>query len=133
MFRRLFALGVIGVSLSIALIAGACSGGASGASSNDGGEASSLVVITARNLAFDKRTITLPANTDVTIRFVNNDIGQLHNVGIYTDSSLRSPIFVGELFVGNKTVEYKFKTPGPGTYFFHCDAHPEMKGEVVVK
>jgi len=33
----------------------------------------------------------------------------------------------------NRTVDYEFTAPSPGTYFFRCDPHPvEMRGEVEV-
>lgn len=134
MIRRASMLGIMVVTVSIAVFAVACGGGASGASETDGaGELSSLVVVRSKNLVFDTKTIRLPAHTDVTIRLVNDDPAVPHNIAIYTRADAREKVFIGELFNGVKTMDYKFKSPGPGTYYFRCDAHPEMAGSVIVK
>jgi plastocyanin len=33
---------------------------------------------------------------------------------------------------GRKTIDYTFTSPGPGTYYFRCDAHPDMNGTFYV-
>jgi len=39
----------------------------------------------------------------------------------------------GPVITGPATTDYSFTLPGPGTYYFHCDVHPTMSGQVVVK
>jgi plastocyanin len=90
--------------------------------------------VTAQNIAFNTSTITVPAGANVTIVFNNQDAGVPHNIAFYQTSAATSPIYVGEIFNGPKTVSYNFKAPStPGTYFFRCDVHPSMKGDFIVK
>jgi plastocyanin len=87
----------------------------------------------ARNLAFDKDTITVPAGATVVINFDNQDTIP-HNFALYTDSTAATSIFVGEVISKSKIV-YTFVAPGiPGSYFFRCDVHPHtMTGTFVVE
>lgn len=89
--------------------------------------------LTARNIAFDKSTITVPAGAQVTMNFNNQDAIS-HNFALYTDSSASKSIFVGQI-VSSTTVTYKFTAPtAPGTYFFRCDVHPgTMTGKFIVQ
>jgi plastocyanin len=128
MSRRLKIFALLASAFALAFAAAAC-GGDSGES---GPPPPSTFNIKSANLAFDTKTITLPANTEVTIVYANEDAGVLHNVAIYKSSSARDRVFVGELFLGVDTRSYTFKTPGRGTYFFRCDSHPDMNGSVVV-
>jgi plastocyanin len=80
--------------------------------------------LVAKNLAFDKSTITVPAGANVTINFDNQD-GVSHNFALYTDSSADTLIFRGQLTTSPTT--YNFTAPStPGNYFFRCDVHPTM-------
>jgi plastocyanin len=104
-----------------------------GGSTTPGGPVN--VTLVARNLAFDKRTITASPGVDVTVTLDNQDAGVLHNVSFYTNRSASTKIFVGELKAGVTQSVEKFKSPGSaGNYFFRCDAHPDqMTGTFVVK
>lgn len=87
----------------------------------------------AQNISFDKSTITVPAGASVTINFDNKD-SIPHNFALYTDSSARTSIFVGQI-ITSTTTTYKFTAPTtPGNYFFRCDVHPtSMTGTFVVQ
>ncbi len=89
--------------------------------------------ISAENIAFDKGTITVPAGADVTVVFNNKDRVP-HNVAVYETRAATKAIFVGDVFTGPKTINYRFTAPStPGTYFFRCDVHPAtMTGDFVV-
>ena len=91
--------------------------------------------LVAKNIAFDKSTITVPAGADVTVNFDNQDSGIPHNFAVYTDSTAKTSIFVGQIISGPKTTTYTFTAPGtPGTYFFRCDVHPtQMTGTFIVQ
>jgi plastocyanin len=91
-----------------------------------------LVQVKAQNVAFAQQEITLKANADVEIRFDNNDKAIQHNIAIF-GSDPNKPIFQGDLVTGVATVTYKFHSPPPGTYEFHCQVHPTMKGTVKVE
>lgn len=93
------------------------------------------VTVTARGLAFDTQSITVPAGSPVRITLVNDDPDTLHNVAVYTDSSAKKPIFRGDTITGAARVTYRmFTAPQkPGTYFFRCDSHPSMTGRFIVR
>ncbi|MFY9195217.1 MAG: cupredoxin domain-containing protein [Methanoculleus sp.] len=93
------------------------------------------VDLSAKNIAFNKSTITVPAGADVTVDFDNEDDGIPHNFAVYTDSSATDTIFSGETITGPDTTTYTFTAPSdPGTYYFRCDVHPEqMNGDFVVQ
>jgi plastocyanin len=79
----------------------------------------------AKDIAFDKSTITVPAGAQVIINFDNQDSGIPHNFAVYTDTSATTSIFVGQIINGVKSIAYTFTAPTtPGDYFFRCDVHP---------
>jgi plastocyanin len=88
--------------------------------------------VTASGLAFDTQTITLPANKATTLTFDNQDAGVPHDIAIFPDASATNPLFTGDIVVGVKSVDYQIPALKPGSYFFHCDVHPDMNGTVTV-
>jgi plastocyanin len=81
----------------------------------------------AHNIAFNTSTITVPACSEVTVNFDNQDSGVPHNFAVYTDSEATTPIFKGEIITGPKMITYTFKAPcTPGDYWFRCDVHPTI-------
>ena len=101
--------------------------------SQSGGQAVTVSLI-AKNKAFDKSTITVPAGANVVMTFDNQDSRIPHNFALYTDSTAKTRIFVGDVVTGPKTVTYTFTAPSQsGTYFFRCDIHPAvMTGSFIV-
>jgi len=90
------------------------------------------VRIKARNFAFDVSRITVPAGSQITVEFENEDNAP-HNVAFYTTPSLATTIYKGAIIDGRARTTYVFTAPSaPGTYFFRCDLHPSMNGEFVV-
>jgi plastocyanin len=91
--------------------------------------------LVARNIQFDKATITVPAGARVTIDFDNQDKGIPHNFALYKTSAAQDVLFDGEIITGVKQIAYTFTAPAtPGEYFFRCDVHPtQMTGTFVVK
>ena len=86
----------------------------------------------ARNVSYNKATVTVPAGTLVTMTFVNDDI-VTHNFAVYETTAAASVIFRGEI-IRPGTIDYRFSAPSePGTYYFRCDVHPTfMTGDFVV-
>jgi plastocyanin len=103
------------------------------ASAGAPGGGGARVTVAAQGLQFDTGRIELPANTPSTIHFENNDPGIQHNIAIFTDSSLGTNLFRGEIVTGPAAVDYRIPPLEPGTYYFHCDVHPTMNGTVEVK
>lgn len=97
-------------------------------------EGATVLEVVAKNLQFSPRNLSAPAETEVLLRFDNQDAGVLHNVAFYTDNRAGTQIFVSELFAGPGTRDESFTTPEAGTYFFRCDVHPDtMTGQFTVR
>jgi plastocyanin len=124
-----------GMMLGAALMLGlaACSGGGGG--EKDGpancSPSGTKVKVTAEGFQFDTDCLSAPADTAFTIAFDNEDAGTPHNVAI-TDAEGNTS-YKGEIFNGVKTETYQVDPLGAGTYGFHCDVHPSMKGTFVVQ
>ena len=119
--------------LGLTLVASACGGGGGGThhQSTCKPDGTSLG-ITAANNAFDTDCLAAPADEAFTITFENKDAGTPHNVDVMTLDG--DTLFKGELTSGIKTVTYQVKALKPGTYHFHCDAHPDtMEGTFIVQ
>jgi plastocyanin len=96
-----------------------------------GGAAPGPTVV-AKSLQFDTKEIDLPAQTPTAITFHNEDAGVTHNIAIFQDEKLGTPLFDGPDVLGVATATYDVPGLDAGTYYFHCDTHPSMNGSVVV-
>jgi plastocyanin len=95
----------------------------------------SAPVLTAANTAFNPTTLKLTAEGGkVTIHFDNKDAGIQHNVAIFNGTDATAPVIFRAPFVtGPATKDFTFDAPPPGTYFFHCDVHPQqMTGTITI-
>lgn len=123
----------------LAALVAACGGGDSDTNTDAlatraaGIEPQAEVTVTAEGLEYDTDLIVVPAAREVTITLVNNDGGALHNISVYWSSDATADLYNGELFTGVETREYTFTSPEPGTYYFKCDAHPDMNGAFITK
>jgi plastocyanin len=114
---------------------------AAGPEGGEGGEGGAgpgqpgAVELAAQNTAFTPTELAVsPAAGKVTIRFENKDADVPHNVAIFEGSDATGEVvFQGEIFNGPGSMDYVFDAPPPGTYFFHCDVHPQqMQGTITV-
>ena len=87
-------------------------------------------VITARDIAFDRVQLDVPANRPFQLLFENRE-GPLHNVTIYDEGA--DPLFVGEIFGGVGSRTYEVPAIPSGSHRFRCDVHPEMSGTVTAR
>jgi plastocyanin len=103
-------------------------------SSNASGAQSATIGLIAKNIAFNRSTITVPAGANVTVNFDNQDSGIPHNFAIYQSSATKNAIFRGQIITGPKKTTYTFTAPSnPGNYYFQCDVHPnQMNGPFIV-
>lgn len=88
-------------------------------------------VIAARNSQdFVSDEVTMPAATEVTLVFDNEENGVPHNWALYTADPADGgeAIFNGEVITGPEQIPYTFESPEAGEYFFQCDVHPNMRG-----
>ena len=98
-----------------------------------GGPPSFTTEVIASGLAFDTSTLTFPADEKTTITFQNNDDQTPHDIAIFTDESATDELFKGETVTGVASATYDIPALKAGTYYFHCNFHPDtMKGTVNV-
>jgi plastocyanin len=90
------------------------------------------IELSANDLVFDKKALELsPAGA--LIDFDNADT-QPHNLAIYPSADeLDAALFKGSIIPAGGKTEYEVGHIEPGEYYFHCDVHPTMSGDVVVK
>jgi plastocyanin len=108
---------------------------AAGAAPGGGPPPPAGLALTAKNTAFEQKTLTFTGSGTVTVTFDNMDPAVPHNFAVFKGSDASAPvIFRGDLVTGPATKDYTFQAPPPGTYFFHCDVHPtQMTGQFIVK
>jgi cytochrome c oxidase subunit II len=90
--------------------------------------------ITAQNTAFDKECLSARAGRPWTLTFDNKDTVE-HNIAVFEGSNAEGTnVFRGQLFAGPKVVKETVPALKAGSYFFHCDVHPQaMQGKLIVK
>lgn len=97
------------------------------------GQTTQLTLV-AKNYAFDRASIAVPAGSKVQLVLDNQDSGVPHNIAIYSSSAATTVIFKGEIITGPMKTTYTFDAPtSPGTYYFRCDLHPNMNGQFIVQ
>ena len=90
------------------------------------------VTIAAENsIEFTASELVLPAGEEVGVVFENNEAGVSHNWSLYTSDAATEEIVIGDLISGGETDEIIFTAPDPGPYYYQCDVHPNMNGELV--
>jgi len=105
--------------------------GGGGEGGGEGGGGGPVVV--ASGLVFDTSEIDLPADQASQITLDNRDPAVVHNIAIFPDEeSLDAPMFDGADITGPDQITYDVPAFTAGTYYFHCDTHPNMSGSVVV-
>jgi plastocyanin len=118
------------LSLLAILVVAACSAGP-----NVQADAPSIdpdaLRIAAKDLEFSTSTLSAPAGQPFQIVFDNQESAP-HNVAIYRDASAAERIFGSEPFGGPAAVVYEVPALEPGTFFFRCDVHPDMSGQLAV-
>lgn len=87
--------------------------------------------IAAKGLTFSTSILLAPADEPFQIVFDNQEAAP-HNVAIYRDLAATDDVFVPSPFSGPAAVLYDVPALDPGTYFFRCDLHPEMAGQLTV-
>jgi plastocyanin len=84
-----------------------------------------LAITAVSVLGFDTQTLTVPADTPLTIAFSNPDVGVQHNFAIFTSSDLTKALFQGERITGPGTATYHVPALPKGIYHFVCEVHPQ--------
>jgi plastocyanin len=88
---------------------------------------STTIDLVAHNIAFNTSLITVPAGSEVTVHFFNEDDAVPHNFAVYTNQQATDKIFSGTIIKGVSNISYQFQAPcTPGDYWFRCDVHPTI-------
>jgi plastocyanin len=87
------------------------------------------VELIAQQLSFDASQLSLLAGQQVEVRLRNLDDAD-HNFSVYRDAGFGDSVFNGDVATAGGTQTYTFPSPAPGRYWFRCDLHPAMSGEV---
>lgn len=88
----------------------------------------------AKNTAFDKDTITVPAGAKVTVNFDNQDKIP-HGFSVYESPDAKTAIYKGKVTSASSKAVYTFDAPtSPGTYIFRDDLYSRiMTGKFIVQ
>ena len=127
MTRLLTTVGLVVLGLLIA----ACSGTVTAAPTPPASISPDALQISSNDLKFSTDRLEAEAGTAFQIVYENQEAAP-HNVAIYTDEAASTKILAEEPFGGPKTVVYEVPALDPGTYFFRCDLHTNMKGTLEV-
>jgi plastocyanin len=104
----------------------------SGPAGGGGGPPPAVVQIAAKDVAFDKTALEVPADTPITIEFDNQE-ALPHNVAIFADDSLSTALFTGDVVTGPTKVTYNVDPLPAGAHPFICSVHPNMKGTITAR
>ena len=124
---RLFSSTLLTIAI---LTTAACSAGSSRPTDAPSFDPDALM-ISAKDLKFSTSTLAAPADKPFQIAFDNQESAP-HNVAIYRDDSVNEVVFGSDPFSGPAVATYDVPALAPGTYFFRCDVHPDMSGELTV-
>lgn len=129
---------ILALTLSIAAVLAACSGGGSADPSDDNSAGGTVAVtdgalaISSDDLAFDANVIQATADEAFTVTLTNNDTDS-HNFSVYVEEG-GDEIVTGNIINEGETDEVEVPALEPGEYFFVCDLHSgEMTGTIVVE
>lgn len=115
--RKFIVAALLGLSLIFVL-------GASCYKSNSSSAPVATTSVTIQNFAFNPQTITVSVGSVVT--WTNQDSAQHQIVSDGNLSELSSGLI-------DQNGTYSFTFSNAGTYDYHCNIHPSMKGKVIVK
>jgi heme/copper-type cytochrome/quinol oxidase subunit 2 len=92
--------------------------------------------IAAKDIAFNKDCLAGPVNREFEITFENQEPVP-HNVAFFRGENASAPRILPQeetpVFPGPETATYQLPALRAGSYYFHCDAHPGMSGELIVR
>jgi plastocyanin len=110
--------------------------GASGPPDGSAGPGGGELVVIAKEVAFDKRELTVPADAPFTITLTNEDAPTLpHDIDIRQGPGAPT-LQDQEPVPGGQSSDYSYEPLAAGTYQFFCSVHPgvpEMEGTLTVQ
>lgn len=96
-----------------------------------GGSEQPGVVISAANIAFMPRDVTVPANVPLTLVLDNRDAGIPHNIAVSDANG--NVIVQSEIVSGPGRIQVALPALAPGGYSFVCVVHPNMMGTITAE
>jgi plastocyanin len=91
------------------------------------------IAISARGIAFEESSVTVPAGAAFQIEFTNNDAGTPHDIAIHKGDASGPEVFKGDIFNGVDTRTYDVPALDAGAYTFACTVHPTMVGSMTAE
>ena len=92
--------------------------------------------VSAKNIAYDKHALTVPANAPFVIDFKNEDPASItHDIDIHAADGT-TVVANQEPIAGGTEKQYQYEGLPPGTYQFFCSVHPgvpSMQGTLTVQ
>jgi cytochrome c oxidase subunit 2 len=92
--------------------------------------------IAAKDIAFNKDCLSGPVNKPFEVKFDNQEPVP-HNVAFFQGEDANAPRVLPQEetppFPGPKETTYRLPALKAGAYYFHCDVHPGMNGELNVR
>jgi plastocyanin len=126
---------IIGVAVAALNIGEEPAAAASSAETQTTETSAAANTIVAANVAFESDSLELKGPT-ASFTFDNQDTLE-HNFAIYKNEddgqSLSSPLYTSEKVAGGASTTFDIDLPKPGKYYFQCDIHPSMNGDLTVK
>jgi mono/diheme cytochrome c family protein/plastocyanin len=90
---------------------------------------SATLTITAQGTAWSTDTLAAIAGVPLTLTVQNNDSGIAHNIVIFGGEDETAPrLAETPIEPGVVTQTLNFGPLDPGSYYYHCDVHPQMSG-----
>lgn len=90
-----------------------------------------LEIAAVNSIGFTANEMVLPANAEVGVVFINDELGVEHNWSLYVSDTAVDDIVIGDRIEGPATEEIIFTAPEAGQYYFQCDVHPNMNGQLI--
>jgi len=98
---------------------------------DEGPHVEAEVIVKAEGLVFDTDALVLRSSG--TVVALENEDTQAHNIAVFTsEEDLATPLFRGDLVQPADSIVYEVPELALGTFYFHCDVHPNMNGDVEV-
>jgi len=104
--------------------------GATGSPGASQAPAGTVLKVVAKDIAFDVKELSVPADAAFQIDFDNQDPSTQHNVEIKDANG--ASVFRGDLITGPKQITYTVPALKAGSYTFICTVHPNMTGTLTV-
>jgi plastocyanin len=87
--------------------------------------------VVAKNIAYMTKQLNVPAGAAITVNFKNEDTVP-HNMDFTVDQAGSQTFYKQDPLPGPISSTYSFTSPKAGTYYYHCDVHPNMTGILTV-